>query len=620
MCCSAPKWKEEVKNNEIRDYKFDFVDLSEFKDKGLAGKMIGKLQYSFVFIVILKSVLIYIADMWTAGLLLIFDRWGSAIQPKIPFYVSKWIYIGCIFASFLLLAWDIRKAKRIMDSKYISLAFTNIVAYRTYTLKSYAHFCFFSKINNSQKLVDKIAFFVFFSFKGWKRLVFAEAPRQVINGITLFYLIQLNKSKQYLDVNSYGDSVHRLAMGTMAVSIFLFIFSFVKTLVAAILYIPLLCHIRGNLKEYCCHKIDKRVSELLKAQNKKRIKKQAEAEAKKREFSHLSKKKDGGVRPIGQPTLPTLLTVEDEDSYSGLPPYSVSRTGTLVPQRVGTPGLQMPPRAGTPDFGPPRVGTPDYGPPRTGTPEYGLPRSRIPEHGPPRVGTPDYGPPRSRTPEYGPPKIGTPDYGPSRTGTPDYGPPKIGAHDYGPSRTGTIDYGPSRTGTIDYGPSRTGTIDYGPSRTGTIDYGPSRTGTPGYGPPRTGTPGYGPPRVGTPGYGPPRVGIPGYGPPRSGTPGYGPPRNGTPGYGPPRNGTPGYGPPRNGIPDYGPPRTRTPEYGPPRTETPDYGPSRTVLSAARPQLCIFLESVATFANTLFAAKRYKITEPQDRKNARSQNI
>ncbi|CAG8556300.1 2751_t:CDS:2, partial [Racocetra persica] len=257
MCCSAPKWKEEVKSNKIRDYKFDFVDLEEFKDKSVAGKTIGKLQYSFVFLVILKSVLIYIADMWTAGLLLLFDRWGSAIQPKIPFYISKWIYIGCIFASFLLLAWDIRKAKKIMDSKYISLAFTNIVAYRTYILKSYEHFCFFSKINNSQKIVDKIAFFVFFAFKGWKRLVFAEAPRQVINGITLFYLVQLNKSKQYLDINSYGDSVHRLAMATMALSIFLFIFSFVKTLIAAILYIPLLCHIRGNLKEYCCHKIDK---------------------------------------------------------------------------------------------------------------------------------------------------------------------------------------------------------------------------------------------------------------------------------------------------------------------------------------------------------------------------
>lgn len=28
--------------------------------------------------------------------------------------------------------------------------------------------------------------------------------------------------------------------------------------IAAIIYVPLLCHIKGNLKEYVCHKIDKK--------------------------------------------------------------------------------------------------------------------------------------------------------------------------------------------------------------------------------------------------------------------------------------------------------------------------------------------------------------------------
>ena len=28
--------------------------------------------------------------------------------------------------------------------------------------------------------------------------------------------------------------------------------------IAAVMYVPLLCYIQGNLKEYCCHKIDKR--------------------------------------------------------------------------------------------------------------------------------------------------------------------------------------------------------------------------------------------------------------------------------------------------------------------------------------------------------------------------
>jgi hypothetical protein len=53
-------------------------------------------------------------------------------------------------------------------------------------MKSYDHFCFFSQINNSKKKKDDFAFFVFFTFKGWKRLLLADAPRQVINGITLY--------------------------------------------------------------------------------------------------------------------------------------------------------------------------------------------------------------------------------------------------------------------------------------------------------------------------------------------------------------------------------------------------------------------------------------------------
>ena len=33
--------------------------------------------------------------------------------------------------------------------------------------------------------------------------------------------------------------------------------------IAFIIYIPLLSVIQGNLKEYCCHKIDKRIGEII---------------------------------------------------------------------------------------------------------------------------------------------------------------------------------------------------------------------------------------------------------------------------------------------------------------------------------------------------------------------
>lgn len=83
-----------------------------------------------------------------------------------PFSIGKWIFTGCIIFSFLLLAWEGRKARKIIRSRDISYAYTNIMANNYYSLKSYDHFCFFCQINNSKKKKDEFAFFVFFTFKG----------------------------------------------------------------------------------------------------------------------------------------------------------------------------------------------------------------------------------------------------------------------------------------------------------------------------------------------------------------------------------------------------------------------------------------------------------------------
>ncbi|RHZ83515.1 hypothetical protein Glove_91g38 [Diversispora epigaea] len=367
MCFSTAKWQRE----EVQDHKFDFVDVNEFHESGI----LRRLKYSILFIVVIKSILVYVADMWTAGILVIFDRWNSAVQPKIPFAVSKWIFVGCIIVSFLLLAWDIKKARHIIKTRDISYAFTSTIAYRFYTLRSYKHYNFFCQINNSKKKADEIAFFVFFTFKGWKRLVFAEAPRQVINAITLVSIIQSNKKKQYLNINSYGENlVQQLAMGTMVFTLVIFVASFTMLVIAFFMYIPLLCHIRGNLKEYCCHKIDKRIGELLKKKTEQRVKQrrqEAEAEA-KGDFSHLKNKRgiDNETRPLRQPTLPTFeFSDEKKQSYS---PF-----GQMPPPPL--PNLpyvtnQVDPVMGAPPYGP-RSGTPRTGTPtlRNGNPGYGPP-------------------------------------------------------------------------------------------------------------------------------------------------------------------------------------------------------------------------------------------------------
>jgi hypothetical protein len=59
-----------------------------------------------------------------------------------------------------------KKAVAIIQSRDISYAFTTMIAYRYYAIKSYAHFCLFSKIHSSKKQIDDIAFFCFFTFRG----------------------------------------------------------------------------------------------------------------------------------------------------------------------------------------------------------------------------------------------------------------------------------------------------------------------------------------------------------------------------------------------------------------------------------------------------------------------
>lgn len=66
----------------------------------------------------------------------------------------------------MLLAWEIRKTRNVMATRDISLAVTNPLAYRTYSVKSYIHFCLLQKIKSSTRWSDVIIFYVFYTLKG----------------------------------------------------------------------------------------------------------------------------------------------------------------------------------------------------------------------------------------------------------------------------------------------------------------------------------------------------------------------------------------------------------------------------------------------------------------------
>ncbi|KAI0352831.1 hypothetical protein OH77DRAFT_1497621 [Trametes cingulata] len=323
--CKGANWKREV----VPDHKFDFIDTREFRDNGCGMRM----KYLWLYIGVLISFLVYVSDIFTAVTMLTTTSWSNAIFNScppdqqsgcvyIPFSIGRWLFFGCVVFSFLLLAYEAYKAKKIIQSRDISYAFTNVMANKYYSLRSYDHFCFFNHIAASTKRMDDFAFFVFFTFKSWKRLLFADGPRQSINALTL-YAFYLSKEDDgpFWQISKYfdGDLITSALTVSTAFTVFIFALSLFMLIVAGICYIPLLCHIQGNLKEYCCHKVDKRIAEIIKRRNKQRLAKAA-ALAKKEaagDFSHLKNKKGELIaKPLPQPTLPNVSLDDDDDVAS----------------------------------------------------------------------------------------------------------------------------------------------------------------------------------------------------------------------------------------------------------------------------------------------------------------
>ncbi|KAF9911725.1 hypothetical protein EC991_002453 [Linnemannia zychae] len=322
---SSTDWKRQ----KVQDHKFDFIDVEDYLDNSIWRKF----KYSLVFAVVIKGILIYCADLWTAVNLLVSGTWSNNLGVEhnqisfkninISFEIYKWIFAACIILSFILLAWDMKKAVAIIASRDISYAFTSMIAYRFYAIKSYAHFCLFEKIHNSKKQIDEIAFFCFFTFRGWKRLMFADGPRQVINGIILITVANRNRDKQgHLnpEIWTYGfGTMPTITMGLMAFTLTLWVISVLLMLAAVFLYIPLVIHIQGNLKEFCCHKIDKRIDEIVK----KKVKERA------MEATMNAKSGKGGEASLPKATLPNISFME-EGGRSSPAPTSMPRVPAIA--------------------------------------------------------------------------------------------------------------------------------------------------------------------------------------------------------------------------------------------------------------------------------------------------
>jgi len=90
----------------------------------------------------------------------------------VQFNAARWVFVGCIFFSFLLYAYEFYKARKVVLSRDVSYSYTNIMANDYYSIKDYNNFCLYCHLGKSKKRGDKITFFVFFTFKSEYHHVF----------------------------------------------------------------------------------------------------------------------------------------------------------------------------------------------------------------------------------------------------------------------------------------------------------------------------------------------------------------------------------------------------------------------------------------------------------------
>ena len=161
-CCTHRK----KQTTEFPDQKWDFINLADFKSKGCGTPF----AYGYLWFSLILSVTVYTVDTFTAVQLLIFDRWSSKIEPDIKFSISKWIFAGCIIASFLNLGYEGWRAIRVIRRENVADSYLDNLAVMWESIRigkgqGWRRFLVFAELTKSKKGAEYIALFTYFSLQ-----------------------------------------------------------------------------------------------------------------------------------------------------------------------------------------------------------------------------------------------------------------------------------------------------------------------------------------------------------------------------------------------------------------------------------------------------------------------
>lgn len=310
----SSSWERQVDNN-----LFDFIDIDSFKN----FRFTTLFNYFLMISLLLLKLFLLGTDIYTCIRLLAFDEWSSMVKPYLSFRISKWLFSACIICSVVLLIFDTLRGVRVYRSRNISLIYTNNFARRAKSLRNYKFFCVLNEINPVGGF-DKLAFYVYFQYHGSKRLIYADSPRQVINALTLYSVLNIQNGFWHtITTISTTNRNEALILYSMTISFFIWLVFMAQFIFAVGITVPVFYRILHkeryqSIRQYVCIKVDHSVKKLSKEHQKKSLKKMA-----------LSNKK------LQAPTLPHLL----EKSYASTDSLVESTASIPRPTaRVGASG------------------------------------------------------------------------------------------------------------------------------------------------------------------------------------------------------------------------------------------------------------------------------------------
>ncbi|KAF2472422.1 uncharacterized protein BDR25DRAFT_14270 [Lindgomyces ingoldianus] len=327
------------------EQKWDYITLSDFK----STSCLAPLSYGWLWILVLVSIAVYVADAFTAISLLAFNKWSSQVKPKIEFDIAKWIFAICIIISYVFLAYRWMRAIRVMRSGGIVESYLEPLAaiYQcmriTKSGQGWRRFLVFTELTRSKKGVDYIALFVYFQFKGALIIVVAQGPRIVINAFTLWAVMEAQiiptgdhaapkdrspVAQFFINIENMaatGNKQETIIYFTMLFSLVIWVIAALSLLFSVIFYIFFLWHIipssDGRLSKYCRRKIEGRLERIVSKKVRKALEKQ---DLKRRKEEQKSTKK-GDAPSQRVPTLPKVGGPDDDTSSV----FSMARSDTL---------------------------------------------------------------------------------------------------------------------------------------------------------------------------------------------------------------------------------------------------------------------------------------------------